>query len=270
MRPITILTHKDIEWSWGEPQDKAFNQLKKLLTEAPVLGYYDPNADLVIQCDASAYGIGAALMQRGNPLAYASRALTDTESRYSIIEKEMLAIVFALEKWHQFTYGRPVVVHSDHKPLRAITKKPLDRAPKRLQTMLIRALAYDIDVQYLEGKKMLLADTLSRAYIINKQNETDTEFETVNVVQYLPMRAERINDIRNKTRDDSGVGCSRNNDFVKFLSSLTPFYETKIKLLLQAVSRRIVVVSYTGKSTDTRMLAITMKSVVSYSGRIFL
>ena len=126
-------------------------------------------------------------MQKGKPLAYASRALTDTESRYSIIEKEMLAIVFALEKWHQFTYGRPVAVHLDHKPLRAITKKPLERAPKRLQTMLIRALAYDIDVQYLEGKKMLLADTLSRAYINNKQNETDTEFETVNVVQYLPM-----------------------------------------------------------------------------------
>ena len=70
-------------------------------------------------------------MQNGKPLAYASRALTDTECRYTIIEKEMLAIVYALEKWHKFTYGRPVVVHSDdHKLIHAITKKPLDRAPK--------------------------------------------------------------------------------------------------------------------------------------------
>ena len=76
-----------------------------------ILVYYDRKSELIIQCDASQYGIGAALMQNGKPLAYASRALTDTESLYTIIEKEMLVIVYALEKWHQFTYGRPVVVH---------------------------------------------------------------------------------------------------------------------------------------------------------------
>ena len=201
MRPITLLTHNDVDWSWGEPQDKAFNHLKRLLTESPILAYYDQNSELVIQCDASQYGLGAALMQNGRPIAYASRALTDTESRYAIIEKEMLAIVFALEKWHQFTYGRPVTIHSDHKPLHAITKKPLDRAPKRLQSMLIRALAYDIEVCYLEGKKMLLADTLSRAFIGDSQPK-ESEFESVNAVTYLPMREERINDIRVKTKED--------------------------------------------------------------------
>ena len=201
MRPITILTHKDVEWSWGEAQDKAFRKLKKLLTVSPILAYYDRKSELIIQCDASQFGIGAALMQNGKPFAYASRALTDTESRYAIIEKEMMAIVYALEKWHQFTYGRPVVVHSDHKPLHAITKKPLDKAPKRLQSMLIRALAYDIEVEYLEGKKMLLADTLSRAYINNTQSR-ESEFESVNAVNYLPMRAERIADIRMKTQED--------------------------------------------------------------------
>ena len=201
MRPITILTHKDVEWSWGEAQDKVFRKLKKLLTVSPILAYYDRKSELIIQCDASQFGIGAALMQNGKPLAYASRALTDTESRYAIIEKEMLAIVYALEKWHQFTYGHPVVVHSDHKPLHSITKKPLDRVPKRLQSMLIPALAYDIEVKYLEGKKMLLADTLSRAYINNTQSR-ESEFESVNAVNYLPMRAERIADICIKTQED--------------------------------------------------------------------
>ena len=92
----------------------------------------------------------------------------------------MLVIVYALEKWHQFTYGRPVVVHSDHKMLHAITKKALDRAPKRLQSVLIRALAYDIEVKYLKGKKMLLADMLSRAYICTS---TTPSQEKVNLSQ---------------------------------------------------------------------------------------
>ena len=97
MRPITILTHKDVEWSWGEAQDKALKKLKKLLTVSPILAYYDRKSELIIQCDASQFGIGAALMQNGKPLAYASHALMDTESRYTTIEKEMLAIVYALE-----------------------------------------------------------------------------------------------------------------------------------------------------------------------------
>ena len=70
----------------------------------------------------------------------------------------MLAVVFALEKWHQFVFGRHVVVRTDHKPLEAITKKPLDKAPRRLQGMLLRSLAYDIDVQYIPGRTQHLAD----------------------------------------------------------------------------------------------------------------
>ena len=144
-RPIGLLAQRDVDWNWGAAQEKAFSKLKQLLTEAPTLAYFNPAKQLVIQCDASNLGLGAALLQDDRPIAYASRALTDTETRYAVIEKEMLAIVFALEKWHQFTYGRSVVVNSDHKPLEAITKKSLDKAPKRLQGMLLRALAYDVE-----------------------------------------------------------------------------------------------------------------------------
>ena len=66
----------------------------------------------------------------------------------------MLQIVFALEKWQQFTYGRYLVVNSDHKPFEIITKKSLDKSPKRLQGMVLRGLAYDVEVMYVEGKKM--------------------------------------------------------------------------------------------------------------------
>ena len=134
MEPIRRLTRKDTPWNWSSEQDQAFASVQRLVTEAPVLCYYDPSLDLTIQCDASQSGLGAAILQNGKPIEYASRALTDTESRYTQIEKEMLAIVFALELFNQYTFGRHVHVESDHKPLEAILLKPLARAPRRLQS----------------------------------------------------------------------------------------------------------------------------------------
>ena len=119
--------------------------MKRLLTQAPVLASFDPRKSLTIQCDASGRGLGAAPLQDSQPLPYASRALSEAETRYTSIDKEMLAIVLALEKWHQHTFGRHVTVNSDHKPLESITKKLLDRIPKRLQWILMRALPFDIE-----------------------------------------------------------------------------------------------------------------------------
>ncbi len=204
IHPIKQLTHQGVEWQWGDAQEKAFTELKNLISEAPVLGYYNPDLDLTIQCDASSTGLGAALLQNNQPIAYASRTLTDTETRYAVIEKEMLAIVFALEKWHQFSYGRKVIVHSDHKPLESITRKPLDRAPKRLQGMLLRALAYDIEVRYVQGKYMHLADTLSRASIKGSGHE-QSDFEAINALSYLPVREEQAQLIRAETCKDPAL-----------------------------------------------------------------
>ena len=93
--------------------------------------------------NSSQSGLGAALMQNGHPIAYANRALTETESRYAQIEKEMPAIVFSLEK-----FGRRTIVHTDHKPLESIVKKPLHHAPKRLQRMMIRLQQCDLEIRY--------------------------------------------------------------------------------------------------------------------------
>ena len=99
----------------------------------------------------------------------------------------MLAIVFTLQKWHQYIYGRHVVIKIDHKPLESIAKKPLDRAPKRLQGMLLRSLAFDIDVQHTPGHTQLLAD-MSRSFLPADGQSTPSEFESVNKVQFLLMR----------------------------------------------------------------------------------
>ena len=163
--PLRQLTRKDIAFVWDDTHDKAFAKLKQLVTEPPVLKFYEPEKELVIQCDASETGLGAALLQDGRPLAYASRALTTTECNYAQIEKELLAIVFAAERFHQYTYGRLVKVESDHKPLETIFSKPLATAPRRLQRMLMRLQLYDLQVNYKKGIDLHLADTLSRHYI---------------------------------------------------------------------------------------------------------
>ena len=112
-------------------------------------------------CDASDTGLGAILLQLQQPVSFASRALTQTETRYAQIEKELLAIVFACEK-----FGRDIVnVETDHKPLEEIFKKSLCDAPARLQWMLLRLQRYNLKVRYKKGPLMLIADTLSRAYL---------------------------------------------------------------------------------------------------------
>ena len=132
--PLRVLTLRETEWCWLEAHNKVFQEIKLLVTNAPVLRYYDPREELTLQCDASEKGLGAALLQQGHPIAFASRALTACEMGYAPIEKELLAVVYGMERFHHYTYGRKVTVNSDHKPLESIVKKPLHRAPKRLQT----------------------------------------------------------------------------------------------------------------------------------------
>ncbi|KAK7912634.1 hypothetical protein WMY93_012845 [Mugilogobius chulae] len=198
------LTHKDTEWEWTEQHENAFVKLKETIADAPVLKYYSPEDDLVVQCDASDTGLGAALMQTGKPIAFASRALTQTERGYAQIEKEFLAMVFSVEKFHQYTYGRKVTVQSDHKPLETIVRKPLLSAPKRLQRMMLRIQKYDLNVVYVPGKDMLLADTLSRAYLpeCSHKDSVEAEVETVNMVQHLPISSDSLSQIRTATKDD--------------------------------------------------------------------
>ena len=198
MKPIRDLTKQGIDFMWGRAQEDAFKEIKKLATASPILAFYDQNKELILQCDASNKGLGAVLLQDGRPVAYKSRALSPTEVRYATIEKEMLAIVWGLEKFHQYTYGRQVQVHSDHKPLEAIMKKPLALAPRRLQNMLMRALNYDFEVIWKQGKTQVIADLLSRSII----TEGDEDFEAVNACTFLPMGIEKIKRIKNETDTD--------------------------------------------------------------------
>lgn len=163
--PLRDLTIKTNPFVWTTIHDECLQQLKDLILGSQSLAFFDEKKDIIIQTDASNEGIGACLIQDERPIAYGSRALSKAEKNYPPIEKEMLAVLFGLEKFNQFVYGRKVEVNSDHKPLSAIYKKDLNKVPVRLQRMLLRTLKYDYSIKYLPGNKMFIADALSRHFI---------------------------------------------------------------------------------------------------------
>ena len=154
--PLRDLTKKNVEFHWLEHHEKAFNNLKSKLTDRPaVLKYYDVKKPVTLQVDASQAGLGAVLYQEDGPVAYASKALNQTQQNYAQIEKELLAVLFACKRFHQYIYGKKALVESDHKPLEAIFQKPLSQAPPRLQKMLMQLQEYDLDLRYKKGTEMI-------------------------------------------------------------------------------------------------------------------
>jgi transposase InsO family protein len=169
LRPLNALLHKDAAWLWGPEQQAAFSQVKKLLTQPPTLAFYDVKRETVVCSDASSYGLGGVLYQLYDgelkPVAFCSRTLTPAETKYAQIEKELLAAVYACEKFERYLIGLPVVnLRTDHKPLiPMINKRDLTETPVRCQRMLMRLMRHNVLAEYTPGKNLVVADALSRA-----------------------------------------------------------------------------------------------------------
>ena len=132
--PLHCLTDKDAVWVLQTQQEEAFLRVKDIVTVQPVLKYYSLSEPVTLQSEASQKGLGATLLQNGEPITFASRSLSKTEQSYAQIEKECLAIVFGCESFKQYLLRRDSIqVESDHKPLEVIFKKSLLSAPNRLQ-----------------------------------------------------------------------------------------------------------------------------------------
>ena len=216
--PLRQLTMKDAPWVWDAPQEDAYQAILKLITTAPVLRYYDVTQEVTLQNDASERGLGATLMQEGQPVAFASKALSKTEQGYAQIEKECLAIIFACERFDQYLHERDKIkVQTDHKPLVSILKKPLHHAPKRLQRMLLRLQKYNLVIEYLPGTQMYIADMLSRAYLpsrnreeipnsyifqLEKEKAIFTHFTNVKQVEFTNLSGGRHQQIKTATISD--------------------------------------------------------------------
>ena len=160
--PLRNLMKKDVEFQWNASHEQAFQNIKDLIKKETTLAYYDRKKNLTLEVDSSLRGIGAALVQDGKPIAFASKAFTPAEQRYANIEREMLAVVYGCKKFNTYLYGREFVVESDHKLLGQIQVKNLQKAPPRLQRMLCRIQPYNMEIRYKPGKQMVISDALSR------------------------------------------------------------------------------------------------------------
>lgn len=188
---------------WTKDHSEIFSKIKNLLTKVPNLKIFDNKLPIEIQCDASQNGVGGCLLQQGQPVAFCSRSMTETEKRYSQIEKEMLTICFSLNKFHHYVYGRKITIKSDHKPLVTICEKDISKVTTRLQRMKLKIMKYNFKVEYLPGKLMYIADLLSRSFIKSKVDEDPEMKEIVHCIDLdLPVTETRLRELKINTDRD--------------------------------------------------------------------
>ena len=165
--PLRAMLKKDNVFHWEEQQTRSFQEIKTLIARAnnTPLRYYNRTLPVTVQADASLRGLGACLIQKHNgedqPIAFASKSLTDVETWYANIERELLAIVFACQHFSTYLLGRSFIAESEHKLLEMIAMKNLANAPPCLQRMLLELQRYDVTIKYRPGEQMQLANALS-------------------------------------------------------------------------------------------------------------
>ena len=155
--PLRELTKTNTRWHWSSRHQQAVDEIKRNLTSRSVMAYFDPSKQTEVIVDAGPGGLGAILAQKQpevnqfKVVAYASRALSDTETRYSQTEKEALAIVWGCEKFHTYLYGKTFDLITDHKPLELIFNNPNSKPPARIERWGLRLQEYSFKVKYRPG-----------------------------------------------------------------------------------------------------------------------
>lgn len=206
LTPLYELLKNDAAFHWDQTQEDAFGKIKESIAQAPTLAIYDPARVTKITSDASNFGLGCALLQKQDddnyrPIAFASRTLSETERRYAPIEKEALGLVWACEKFSDYIIGLPVIIETDHQPLVTIfsEKKDINSLTPRLQRFRIRMMRYNVVVQYLPGKRMITADTLSRKPVgraIQEEELPDTSTFVNSVISSLPFSDKKLEELK--------------------------------------------------------------------------
>ena len=200
LEPLHSLLMKDVVWKWEVEQQEAFDKAKNQLQSSDVLVHYGPEKELVVSCDASPYGIGAVLahvMIDGSqrPVAYASGTLSTAERNYAHLDKEALAVVFAVKKFQQFLYGRHFKIYKDHKPLLGLLHPekatPL-MALSRMQRWALTLLAYEYELLYRQVNENSNVDELSRLTVLDVPVSTPVPADIVHLLEtisYSPVDA---------------------------------------------------------------------------------
>ena len=162
--PLRELLKLNVTFKWTEIHEKAFNNLKYMLSSHTCLTYFDTTKTCKLITDASDFGVGAVLIQTHNgcdkPIAFASKSLTILEKKYTTTEKECLALVFGIQKFHNYLFGKPFIAYVDHKPLESLNNCN-KRAGARIERWLMILQSYQFTVVHKPGSENI-ADCLSR------------------------------------------------------------------------------------------------------------
>ncbi|GJY39025.1 reverse transcriptase domain-containing protein [Tanacetum coccineum] len=163
-RPMTHLLEKETPFFFSEECIESFNTLKRKLTEAPILIAPDWDLPFELMCDASDFAIGAVLGQRKNkhfqPIHYASKTMNEAQTHYTTTEKELLAVVYAFEKFRSYLVMSKSIVYTDHSAIKYLFAKKDAKA--RLMRWILLLQEFDIEIRDKKGAENLAADHLSR------------------------------------------------------------------------------------------------------------
>ena len=203
LAPLYKLLQKDTPWYWGSQENKAFKQSKQLLLSSQLLVHFDPSKELILCCDASAYGIGAVLAHRNSdgieqPIGFVSRSLTKAEKAYSQIEKEALSCIFGINRFHTYLYGHHFTLITDHKPLLSLFKEQKaipHQASGRIQRWALVLAGYEYTISFRPTESHSNADALSRLPLQHADEPVPAVPETVLLLEQLdegPFTAQQV------------------------------------------------------------------------------
>ena len=213
LAPLYALLQKQRRWSWGTAEEESFQKVKELLQSSRVLIHFDPKLPLVVSCDASPYGLGAVLSHKlpsgeEKPIAFVSRTMSTAEKKYSQLDKEALAIVFGVKRFHAYLFGRRFELKTDHKPLTHIFKETRaipTLASGRIQRWALILSAYSYSIQYKKGEEHSNADALSRLPVPSMPKEPPKVPEIIHLMEYLNSSPVSCVQIRGWTEHDPSL-----------------------------------------------------------------
>lgn len=199
--------HANIEKFWKDKQNQAFFKLKEALLKIETLGYYDPKDKTQVIADASPVGLGAVLLQYDHfgprVIAYGNKSLSDCEKRYCQTEKEALALVWSVEHFKIYLYGKRFELITDHKPLEIIFGRK-SKPCARIERWVLRLQSFDFKVVYKPGKSNI-ADPLSRLCKIGGSTPYNNEDYVQQIVEYARPKAVTLSEINEHSSTDSEI-----------------------------------------------------------------
>ena len=163
--PLHDLTKKKVKFQWTARENEAFNELKQRLMSGPLLVLPDLKKTFEVHCDASGDSLGAVLSQEGHPIAYESRRLQPQERSLGIYEKELLAVIHALDSWKHYLLGTPFIIRTDHQSIKYfMTQTKLSDKQMRWANFLSQ---FNFHIAHIAGKQNSVVDALSRRPMVN-------------------------------------------------------------------------------------------------------